>query len=66
MGPHAHHVVCVFMVKQILDLAQLKNKENKMEYFNALLATVMGDEDQRQAAIKYLKEVDPDIWDQEE
>jgi hypothetical protein len=59
-------VVCVFMVKQILDLAQLKNKENKMEYFNALLATVMGDEDQRQAAIKYLKEVDPDIWDQEE
>jgi hypothetical protein len=37
-----------------------------MEYFNALIATVMGDEDQRQAAIKYLKEVDPDIWDQEE
>jgi len=54
------------MVKQILDLAQLKNKENKMEYFNALIATVMGDEDQREAAIKYLKEVDPEIWNQEE
>jgi hypothetical protein len=36
-----------------------------MEYFNALMATVMGDEDQRQAAIKYLKEVDPEIWDPE-
>jgi len=26
----------------------------------------MGDEDQREAAIKYLKEVDPEIWDEEE
>jgi hypothetical protein len=37
-----------------------------MKYFSALLATVMGDEDQRQAAIEYLKEVDPEIWNQEE
>jgi hypothetical protein len=37
-----------------------------MKYFGALLATVMGDEDQRQAAIEYLKEVDPEIWDEEE
>jgi len=37
-----------------------------MKYFDALLATVMGDEDQRKAAIKYLKEVDPEIWDEEE
>ena len=36
-----------------------------MMYFGALLATVMGDEDQRQAAIEYLKEVDPEIWDEE-
>jgi hypothetical protein len=37
-----------------------------MEYFNALMATVMGTEDQRQAAKEYLKMVDPDIWDEEE
>jgi hypothetical protein len=37
-----------------------------MEYFNALMATVMGTDDQRKAAIEYLKENDPDIWDQEE
>ena len=36
-----------------------------MEYFNALLATVMGDEDQREAALKYLKEVDPEIWSEQ-
>ena len=37
-----------------------------MEYFNALMATVMGTDDQRKAAIKYLKEKDPDIWSEEE
>jgi hypothetical protein len=37
-----------------------------MEYFNALMATVMGTDDQRKAAIEYLKEKDPDIWGQEE
>ena len=37
-----------------------------MKYFSALLATVMGDEDQREAAIEYLKEVDPEVWDKEE
>jgi hypothetical protein len=37
-----------------------------MEFYNALIATVMGTDDQKEAAIKYLKEVDPDIWGQEE
>jgi hypothetical protein len=36
-----------------------------MEYFNALMATVMGTEDQRKAAKKYLAEVDPEIWSEE-
>jgi hypothetical protein len=50
----------------MFDLAQLKNREEKMKYFNALMATVLGDEEERAAAIQYLKEVDPEIWDQEE
>ena len=37
-----------------------------MKYFNALIATVMGTEEQRAAALEYLKEVDPETWDQEE
>jgi len=37
-----------------------------MKYFSALMATVLGDEEERAAAIEYLKEVDPEIWDQEE
>jgi hypothetical protein len=37
-----------------------------MEYFNALMATVLGDEFQRQAAKEYLAEVDPEIWAKEE
>jgi hypothetical protein len=50
----------------MLDLAQLKNKGETMKYFSALMATVLGNEEQREAAIEYLKEVDPEIWDQEE
>ena len=66
LDPHAYHVDYVFMAKQILDLAQLKNKgEIKMKYFNALMATVLGDEEERKSAIEYLKEVDPEIWDEE-
>jgi len=61
---------CVYLEKQILDFLQLKNKgENKMaelKYFNALMVTVLGDEDQRKAAKEYLKEVDPEIWDEDE
>jgi hypothetical protein len=38
----------------------------ELKYFNALMATVVGNEEQRAAAIEYLKEVDPEIWDQEE
>lgn len=37
-----------------------------MKYFNALMATVMGDEDQVKAAKEYLAEVDPEIWAEEE
>ena len=38
----------------------------ELKYFNALMATVLGNEEERAAAIEYLKEVDPEIWDQEE
>jgi hypothetical protein len=38
----------------------------ELKYFNALMATVLGNEEEREAAIQYLKEVDPEIWDQEE
>ena len=54
------------MVKQMLDFQQVKNKGEEMKYFNALIATVMGSDEQRAAALEYLKEVDPEIWDQEE
>jgi hypothetical protein len=37
-----------------------------MEFYNALIATVMGTDEQREAAIKYLAQADPDIWGQEE
>jgi hypothetical protein len=37
-----------------------------MEFYNALMATVLGTEDQRKAAMEYLAEVDPDIWGPEE
>lgn len=36
-----------------------------MKYFGALMATVLGNEGEREAAIQYLKEVDPEIWDEE-
>jgi hypothetical protein len=36
-----------------------------MKYFGALMATVLGNEEEREAAIQYLKEVDPEIWDEE-
>jgi hypothetical protein len=37
-----------------------------MKYFGALMATVLGNEEEREAAIQYLKEVDPEIWNEEE
>ncbi len=37
-----------------------------MRYYSALMSTVMGDAEERAAAIKYLKEVDPEIWGEEE
>ena len=64
----------VSTVKQTLDLAQLKNKENKMSenpfkeiplgYFNALMSTVLGSEEESKLAKEYLREVDPDIWNE--
>jgi hypothetical protein len=56
------------MVKRILDLAQLKNKEKKMadlKYFNALINSVVGNDEERKAAKEYLAEVDPEIWSEE-
>ena len=62
------------MVKQILDLAQLKNKGEDMSndsnpfsgmplgYFNALMNTVVGDEEQQKMAKEFLAEVDPELW----
>jgi len=58
-------VDCVFMVKRILDLAQLRNEEIKMaelKYFNALINSVVGNDEERKAAKEYLAEVDPEIW----
>jgi len=37
-----------------------------LKYFNALINSVVGDYDQKKAAIEYLAEIDPDIWRQEE
>jgi hypothetical protein len=37
-----------------------------MEFYNALMATVLGTEEQRKAAMEYLAEADPEIWGQEE
>jgi len=37
-----------------------------MKYFNALMATVAGNDQEREAALEYLKEVDPEIWDEGE
>ena len=37
----------------------------ELKYFNALMATVLGNEEERAAAIQYLKEVDPEIWNEE-
>jgi hypothetical protein len=56
------------MVKRILDLAQLRNEEIKMaelKYFNALINSVVGNDEERKAAKEYLAEVDPEIWSEE-
>jgi hypothetical protein len=53
------------MVRRILDLAQLRNEEIKMaelKYFNALINSVVGNDEERKAAKEYLAEVDPEIW----
>ena len=53
------------MVKRILDLAQLRNEEIKMaelKYFNALINSVVGNDEERKAAKEYLAEADPEVW----
>ena len=61
------------MAKRTFDLAQLRNenvmsdnpyKEMPLGYFNALLASVVGTDDQSKLAKEYLKEIDPDIWNE--
>ena len=37
-----------------------------LKYFNALINSVVGNDEERKAAKEYLAEVDPDIWGQEE
>ena len=34
----------------------------ELKYLNALLATVLGSDEQKEEAKKYLAEVDPEIW----
>ena len=34
----------------------------ELKYFNALMATVLGSDEQKNEAKKYLAEVDPEIW----
>ena len=70
-GPLVYLAACVFMVRRTFDLAQLKNKEMKLEnpfytmplgYMNALIASVTGDEESSKLAKEYLADVDPDTW----
>jgi hypothetical protein len=60
------HVDCVCTVKQTFDLAQLKNKgEIKMaelKFFNALINSVVGNDEEKKSAKEYLAEVDPEVW----
>ena len=39
--------------------------EIPLGYFNALMATVTGSDEQRVQAKKFLAEVDPDVWDEQ-
>ena len=34
----------------------------ELKYFNALMSTVLGNDEERKAAKEYLAEVDPEIW----
>jgi hypothetical protein len=34
----------------------------ELKYFNALIDSIIGDDEQKKAAKEYLAEVDPDIW----
>ena len=34
----------------------------ELKYFNALMNSVIGNDEERKAAKKYLAEVDPEVW----
>ena len=36
-----------------------------LKYFNALINSVVGSDDQKKAAKEYLAEVDPEIWSEQ-
>jgi hypothetical protein len=36
-----------------------------LKYFNALINSVVGNDEERKAAKEYLAEVDPEIWSKE-
>jgi hypothetical protein len=36
-----------------------------LKYFNALMNSVVGNDEQRKAAKEYLAEVDPEIWSED-
>ena len=38
----------------------------ELKFFNALINSVVGNDEERKAAKEYLAEADPDIWGQEE
>ena len=38
----------------------------ELKYFNALMATVLGTDQEAAEAKKYLAEVDPEIWGEEQ
>ena len=37
----------------------------ELKYFNALMATVLGNDQEAAEAKKYLAEVDPEIWEEQ-
>ena len=37
----------------------------ELKYFNALINSVVGNDEERKAAKEYLAEVDPEIWSEE-
>jgi hypothetical protein len=56
--------LCVYG-KADIRFSATKKWENKMaelKYFNALMNSVVGNDEERKAAKEYLAEVDPEVW----